>query len=289
MRRFLTLVLLLLSCGLLAAQTEDCSSLAQQALELSGFNRDIDQLAEQVKAPNFSEELSTGWNLSPEAVATITRAMQKGFEPQSMKNELQALLAFQCRPDQMGQVIQKLQLPWISRMVSMEAAVKTPQGQQEFRQWALVNSSNIPSLPRMAVLQKMDKGVGASDFAAALLLTASSGVASGLGLRGASNIKLNKYSEWEKAEIGGNTLTVLLFTYRSASDEELRDYTKALIAEPLKGFYAQARQSFLNMIEDRGKIIGEELGKDPNLSIHVPVASRATKSPRPGTIYRPKR
>jgi len=262
MKHVLVAALVVLGTGLVFGQAGDCASMTHQALELSGFMYDIDVQAVDVNSPEFVQAVIESWHLPPTSTAVVHQALQKGVDPATVKVELERSIVAGCKQEEMKGVLQQLRLPLVARMTSLENAVKSPQGQAELVAYLKTHPQEMGSLPRMAALQNLDRGLGMTDFAAKNYLAVQSGVADGLGIRGAKNIKATYVSGFAKSIIGGGNMAVMLFTYRSADDKDLKDYVRILTSEPVKSFYALVMKSLLVVDEERGRTVGEEIRKN---------------------------
>lgn len=251
--------MLVLVSGLAFGQPGNCGSMVNEALELSGFIHDIEFQGANANVPEFIQAVIASWHLPPNSSTVVQQALRKGFDPATVKAALGALIGAKCKPEHMQQVIQQLRLPLLAKMTSLENAVKSPQGQNELVQFLKMHPQEMAGLPRLAALQTLDRSLGMADFTAKLNLAVQSGMADGLGIRGAKNIKATYVGSWAKAQIGGSALEVSLYTYRSVDDKDLNDYVHILTSEPIKSFYTTVMESMLVVNEQRAKIVGEEI------------------------------
>jgi hypothetical protein len=259
MKPFLILTLLCVLSYACAAQTQDCLALTQSALDESGFFADIDAQAALAGSPELAKNVIESWQLPATSGPVVQAAMRKGLDAAVLKAELLKLVAARCVPAKMNQVVGQLSDPLVVKIVAMETAAKSPQGLTELSNYERTHGQDIPGLPRMAQLTKMDNSIGLTDFSLKLFLAVQSGMADGLGVRGAKNIKATYIGEMGKAWFGGSNLHASIFTYRAVSDQDLRQYVQILSTEPVKGFYVLTMQSLLTIYEQRGGIIGEEI------------------------------
>lgn len=244
------------------AQTNDCTTLSGQALELSGFNTDIDQQANYANDPVFVQSLIQSWQLPANSTATVQAALRKGVDAGVVRFELTKLVASGCKPDQMAVVVKTLRLPLLLHMTEVENAAKTPQGLKELNDYLRQHAQEWPSLPRMSAFQKLDTNLGLTDFSVKNFLAVQSGMLDGLGIRGAKNMKSAYVSDRTKALIAGGHLQIMGATYRSVNDADLKDYVQIQTSEPMKSFCLLVMRSLLIVDEQRGQIIGEEIKKN---------------------------
>jgi len=259
MRHFVLLILFLINSGLALGQPGNCASMVHEALELSGFSHDIEIQGANISSPDIVQAVITSWHLPPNSSTVVQQALRKGVDPAPVKAVLEPSLVVRCKAELMQQVLQQLRLPLVARMTRLENGVKSPEGQTELVQYLKMHPQEMAGLPRLAALQALDRSLGMADFAAKRNLAVQSGMADGLGIRGAKNIKATYVSSWAKSQIGGSALAVLLYTYRSVDDKDLKEYVRILTSEPMKGFYAMVMESMLVVNEQRGRIVGEEI------------------------------
>ena len=101
------------------AQTNDCATLSAQALELSGFNTDIDQQASYVNDPVFVQSVIQDWQLPANSTAVVREALRKGADPGVVRSELTKLVASGCKPEQMALVVKTRRLPLLLRITEV--------------------------------------------------------------------------------------------------------------------------------------------------------------------------
>src|SRR5262245_60128977 len=121
MKRSLVLLCLFLATACASAQTAtqpagDCAALTHQALELSGFNLSIDYLTASLVSDQFMQQMGSRIN-SSEFVDTMKPVLLKEFSGELLRREMQNRMAAHCNPEQMSQTVQKLQTPFIGRML----------------------------------------------------------------------------------------------------------------------------------------------------------------------------
>jgi hypothetical protein len=259
MNSLLVILLLIFPAAFASAQESECELLTREALELSGFNADISADSQLMNSAELVQQVVQSWRLPPNSAAVVQEAFRKGLEPESVKSELQRLVSAECEPVKMRQLVQQLRSPVVVQMNALESISKTPEGRNSIRAYMQVHGREIPSLPRMAALQKMDNALGMTEFHARHSLAVQSGMAEGMGIKGAQNMKSSYINPWYRDAIAGDHLQVMLAIYHSASDQEVRQYAQILSSEPVKRFYALVMRSLLTLHERRGKLVGEEI------------------------------
>ena len=241
------------------AQTPECVDLTMQALRLGGFTAYTDSNAQFAASPDLAKAVIESWSLPADSTTVVQAALQKGLDPTEVTSELVRLVATGCDPAKMRAVVQLFSTPLVMRATALENHSNSPQGIKELNEYVKVHFQDVPSLPRMAALQKVDAALHIADFNIRSVLVVQSGIAAGLGVPGAQNIKSTYYNDQTRDLMAGGGLAWMLATYRTLSDQEVRDYAQILTSEPLKSFQKKVMDSLLTVKEQRGRIIGQEI------------------------------
>jgi hypothetical protein len=260
MKRSLVFLFLLLACGLMSAQTADCFSLTHQALELSGFNQSIDHMTEMLSSDEFMQQMR-GRQTPEEFIAIFKPILEKEFNGELLRKELQNRVAARCNPEQMGQAVQRMQTPFITRMLSMEAVVNTPEGQKKLKRYINIARTVPPTDDRMDALDTLDDSSGSSDFAADSMIAILRGMMTGAGAPPEIMAQIQAHRKDIKLQMQNTIELSMSITYHGVTRPELHEYAKELAAEPLKGFYAQVKKAFVEIMEERSRAMGQDLKK----------------------------
>src|SRR5258707_1136903 len=138
------LLFVLLVCGLASAQTSDCDTLTHQALELSGFNQSINHIADVISSDQFMQQIR-GRESAEEFLAIFQPIFEKEFNAALLRKELQNRVASQCNAQQMDQTVQRLQSPFVARMLSLESAINAPEGQKKLKRYINIAQTVPPT------------------------------------------------------------------------------------------------------------------------------------------------
>lgn len=260
MKRSFVLLFLLLACGLGSAQTGDCGALTHQALELSGFNRSLDQMAEIMSSDQFMQQVRDGKSLEQFA-AIYVPIVKKEFNANLLRQEMQSRMAAHCNPEQMAQTLQRLQAPLVARMLALEEAASTPEGQEKIKKYIKIAQLNPPTDDRMDMLDAIDAASGASDLVTDFTLAYLSGMMTGLGAPTEVVEQLRARRNELKAQMQNNIALSMSVTYHGVTRVDLQQYARELAAPPLKQFYVQLSKTFVEITQERALAIGQELKK----------------------------
>src|SRR5438270_13063773 len=124
MKRSFVLLLLVLACGLASAQTADCGALTHQALELSGFNQSLDQMAAIMSSDQFMQQVR-GRETLEQFAAIYIPIVKKEFNASLLRHEMENRMVAHCDLEQMTKTVQRLQTPLVARMLALDTAAST--------------------------------------------------------------------------------------------------------------------------------------------------------------------
>jgi len=260
MKRSVGLLFVLLVCGLASAQTGDCDTLTHQALELSGFNQSIDHISDVISSDQFMQQIR-GRESAEEFFAIFQPIFEKEFNAALLRRELQTRVAAHCNADQMTLTVQRLQTPFVARMLSLESAINTPEGQKKLKRYITIAQTVPPTDDRMDALDALDSSAGTSDFAADSTIAVMRGMMNGLGAPPEIVAQVQAHRKDIKTQVQNNVELSMSVVYHGVTRPELQQYAKELSSEPLKGFNGQVKKVFLELMEERSQAIGQDLKK----------------------------
>lgn len=137
MKRSSVLLFLVLACGLGSAQTGNCGALTHQALELSGFNQSLDQMAAIMASDQFMQQVRGQQSLEQFA-AIYVPIVKKEFNAGRLRQDLQSRMVVHCDLEQMTQTVQRLQTPFVARMLAWTrppALLKARRKSRDISRW----------------------------------------------------------------------------------------------------------------------------------------------------------
>jgi hypothetical protein len=258
MRRIFVAILLASSCIYGRAQSQDCASMMQQALEITEFNQSIDDAIEMMNSDAFMRQAGGGKG-DVEVINVVRPILQKNFNAQSLKKELQDRMAAHCNSQQMALVLQELQSPVVAQMMRLDAEARTPEGKQKLQRYARAIQVAPPSDTRLSMIQAFDERAGITAFAMDSMIAATRGMMVGSGAPAEAFSQIDLHRAEIKTQIQNSILLALSSAYRNVGQADLEAFGKELSTQPLKGFYDQARKAFVAMTEARCTAIGKEL------------------------------
>ncbi|HET8891831.1 MAG TPA: hypothetical protein VFQ41_23230 [Candidatus Angelobacter sp.] len=260
MNRSVALLFVFLVCGLASAQTADCGSLTHQALELSGFNESLDHMAEIMASDQFMQQVR-GRDSLEEFAAIFTPIIKKDFNGTLLREEMQSRMAAHCNQEQMTQTVQRLQSPFVARMLALEAEGNRPEGQAKIQKYIKLAQMNPPSDDRVDALDAIDANSGSSDLVTDFTLAFLTGMMTGVGAPPDVVEQLRSHRKDLKAQMQNNIELSMTVTYHGVSRADLQQYARELASPSLKTFYAQVSRTFVEITHERALQIGQDLKK----------------------------
>lgn len=260
MNRSVALLFVFLGCGLASAQIVDCDRLTHQALELSGFNESLDHMAEIMASDQFMEQVRGRESLE-EFAAIFTPIIKKEFNGTLLRQEMQSRMAAHCNMEQMTQTVQRLQSPFVARMLALETEGSKPEGQAKIQKYIKIAQMNPPTEERIDALDAIDANSGSSDLVTDFTLAFLTGMMTGMGAPPDVVEQLRSHRKDLKAHMQNNIELSMSVTYHGVSRLELQQYARELASPELKEFYAQVSRTFVAITQERAREIGQDLKK----------------------------
>lgn len=259
-KRYSIVLFLALAWAGMSAQTADCATLTHQALDLSGFNQSIDHLAALMASDDFMQQFR-GRESTDEFITIFKPIMIKRFNPESLRQDMQARVAARCNAAQMEQTVARLQSPVVAKMLALEAATNTPEGQEKLKRYINIAKTVPPTDDRMEALDALDASFGASDFVTDMVMAVTSGMLSGVGAPPDVIAQFQTHRKDLKLQMQNNVELSMSVTYHGVTRPELLQYAREVGAPPLKGFYTLINKAFVEIVGERSLAIGQDLKK----------------------------
>lgn len=241
------------------AQQGDCASLTHQALELSGLNQSILDMTQMMKSDQFMQQVSQSRAGSSDFANKFKPIMMKDFDGSLMRQELETRVLADCDPERMSAAIAAMKTPLVSRMLTVEAEAGRPENMEKNNRCVRAAQVVPPPDDRMDAIADLDDSSGASDLAADALIVMNRGMLEGAGIHFNGADYLERHRQDLKVSKSKDVQVSMLCTYKSVSRADILQYAGELRSEPLKSFYDQAKQAFLEVMEERARAAGADL------------------------------
>ena len=260
MKQTFAVLCLLLASVYAAAQTPDCAALTHQALELSGFNKSLDPLAADLSSERFMQQMR-GSESSEEFVKIFQPIMQKDFNVESLRKEIQQRVAAHCNPTLMAQTIERLQTPLVAKMVVLELATSSPEGQEKLKKYIRIAMTVPPTDDRIDAVDAVDASTGESDFVTDIIMAMMRGMLTGMDAPPELVERIQEHRRDFKAQMQNSVELSMTVTYHGVTRMELQQYAKEMGSQPMKGFYTEVDKAFVAIVEERARLMGQDLKK----------------------------
>jgi hypothetical protein len=210
-----------------------------------------DQFMQQVRDKESLEQFA----------AIYIPIVKKEFNASLLRQELQSRMVAHCNLEQMTQTVQRLQTPFVARMLALDTATSTPEGQEKIKRYIRMAELNPPTDDGMDALGALDAAQGASDLVTDFTLAYLSGMMTGLGAPPEVFEQLRSRRNELKAQMQNNIALSMSVTYHGVTRVDLQQYARELAAPPLKRFYVQLSKTFVEITQERALAIGQGLKK----------------------------
>jgi hypothetical protein len=170
-------------------------------------------------------------------------------------------ISAQCNAEQMARTVELLQTPLQAKMLALEAATNTPEGQEKLQRYINIAKTVPPTDERLEALDAIDASMGSSDFVTEMAMAMTRGMMTGLGAPQELITQFETHRRDLKAQMQNNIELSMSVTYHGVTRPELLQYAREVGAQPLKGFYALVNKTFTGMVEEHARAMGQELKK----------------------------
>jgi len=259
MKRLLGLLFAVVASMPAVAQSSDCTALTQQALDISGANQDIDALGQMLMSDEYLSQVMAGKENSADFTTIFKPIVRKNLDGTSLKRELLRRVAARCRPEEMSQAIKEMQTPFVAHMLQLEAERYTPAGQEKIKKYTRIIQIAPPPDSQLSSADAFDQKVGVTNFTVDYLVAVTQGMLAGAGAPDDVVADLKTHRKQMQAQIQVAVQASILMTYNGVSRADLAKYGKELSSGPLKWYYDAVHQSFIEMLEQRARAIGQDI------------------------------
>jgi hypothetical protein len=259
MRRWAVLLLMVAASILSWAQTPDCASLTEQAFEMSGMNRELDQATQRFASDDFWRQFNTGSQDGGKVAGIVQSALRKNFDGPSLKKDLLHRVLTRCSTEQMSQAIQEMQTPFVARMMHLEAAAYTPEGQERIQKYLRVMQIAPPPDWQLETADAFDQKAGMTSFSVDAIVAVQRGMMTGLGAPPEAIAELKDQRKLLKVQIENTVLASIILTYNGVSKSDLSKYGDELSSGPLKWYHDTVRKSFMEILAEHATTMGQEI------------------------------
>lgn len=241
------------------AQAQRCEDVVPQAMDYSGLDHTIATLPAQLREHLWNDlELD---NMELDKKERVTQAFADAFNAERMRGSVERDMVSSCDPQLLGDFLKSLQSPLARKMMSMEADADTPEGKKQQEHFVNVMRLQSPKEDRVRLVDQLIESQGSSELQAEATVEITQQMRAVARMVPTSKGELDETKALLKARAQKNMESALLFTYRGATDAEMRDYIALYQTEPYYEFITGSNQALGRAIRDEAKQLALELKK----------------------------
>jgi hypothetical protein len=218
-------------------------------------------MTQLVSSEQFLQQTFGSREGAEEFMEVFKPLLQKDFNGETMRKELESRLATECNPEQLTQAVLRMQTPFVARMIALEAATKTPGGQAKLKRYINIALTAPATDERMAALDALDASSGTTNFATDSSMAIMRGMLTGMESPPDVIAQIQEHRNEIKAQMQNTMELSFLVTYHGVTRPELQQYAAELGSQPLKGLHDQIKKAFLVIMEEHSKALGQDLKK----------------------------
>lgn len=229
-----------------AAGADEREALAERALTLSGWARQIEEVPGLARSA--LDERAAAGDVSPDAAAALRGVLDRAFDPQRIRTDtLHAFLRVEAPAEKLEALVALLERPLARRMTELELQASTPEGQEALRDFVHGLGGHPPQQSRLALIDRLDTATGARPFAVEMMAVITEGVlraaeaATPQHLRTPPRELEQRIADLRPAlerRLYSLVLVSQLYTYHGVDDAELTEYV-TLLESPLGRWFSR--------------------------------------------------
>ena len=261
------------------APVDEKSARVDEALRLSNLKDHLAAIRTRLQA--FLEASSTGYDTKQ----WVTGSFKTAYAPEVYTKPIKQALLDNYDADAMTRVLVWYRSPTARKISRLEGAAQVPNQGAARKNYLATLEAKPPSEDRLVLVFRIDEGSRASDSTAAALKASINGW--NLGIQQVVSdperqrivqieAVLTKYRAEFRDVIADDVLSELMYTYREATDVELRAYAEFLESDAGKWFFGttfKAQEAFFEKATDQ---VAEDF-------VNTVLQKQTTRPPRPAT------
>lgn len=229
-------------------------------MELDGINDCLSNFRALVKQQAEAQSAAQT-DLSEEDRRSLASAMVQAVDPHRLQSTVAKALLENCDAASFGGVLEQLRGPLPQKMRELEANSSKPEAASELQQYLASLKDHPPAPERIQILREFVAATKAADFFTDMLVAVSRSMALGFTGKEPTAGELNDVRSKASASAENQMLAVTLFTYRTATDDELRQYVSMYETQPFQAFSDATTKALLTGFSDETRHIAEEVKK----------------------------
>ncbi len=259
---FLFIILIFSACSLSYAQHGE-NTLIEEVLELSGAKKQIEQIPDIVNAQVAQRQME----VDSKVYEKISKIMTESYKAITLYQDVVNYFKNNFNQSYTLIILEWLKLPLSQKMSRLEVQASA-EAMQEMRNFAAQLQYTPPKQERLALVQRLDEVVSATDLSIEMNLASFRGLAKAIDptlppekrLQPGELEKLcNKMKAQLQLPLKNNTLVAFLYTYRSVSDEELNTYIDFWESDAGKWFNQISSEAIMEAMVKAAEEVGNQM------------------------------
>lgn len=279
------LVSVLISLFALTAHAEEAKRTAINLLmDKSGINRQVEQIPQQMMQGMQKQANSSGNGDKSIVFGTLSEAVKYAYKTDKMLKDISDAMYNDLADDEVIEVLGWYASEAGQRVTASEVATSTkystPAGVAEIE--AFMNNLNTtpPSKERIALLQRLDNAIHATDFLVGTTLNTTvafiKAMQKTLPESAQKNdgqnieVELEKQSALMKPIMAGATIQSFLFSYKDVSDEDIMAYIAFCESPAGSKFYQSSLGALKDTLSKTNAVMSEHFAANIKMDSIVP-------------------
>lgn len=272
-RIFLTAVTISV-LGLTDAQAQTPADNIAAILELSGLNKQIDQIPALIAAGLAEQHQGGSDKMSPEEYDRLSRIMADAYKAAGLRQSIGDYFQAHYDQDRATAVITVLRSPLNKKMTGLETAASTPEAYQAIQKYAEDLKSDPPTPGRMELVRSLDRVTGSTETNVAIQVSTTMAVVIAMNAAAPPDKRLDRdqlqqlrsrMSAQLRSPTERLTLASFLYTYRSVSDPELAAYITLSRSDEGQWLTHLTQLALINTMSEAAEKMGKEMAKSARL------------------------
>lgn len=266
------ILFLLLVCVLPADSQNDQSPLLQELFAKSGLDQLIERLP-MIVQQGMHQAVTQDQNLKrlpAQAVQELMDAAAGAYESQKLRGIMLRSFAGKMDDAEIRSVLRWLDSPTGVKCTDLEKRSLTPEGLQGLSRFAEEIQKKAPRPERVTLIEELDRATQATATSVEIFINSNLAVATAASLSLPQQSPLPLSEIRKRLEAGraaienaleAQTRVSLLYTYRSLSDSEIKEYIDIATSPAGSKFNAVGIEAFQKAMVEGGVDFGQEVAK----------------------------
>lgn len=254
-----------------AKEPADADKLIEAVLDVSGAKKQIWQIPAAVQAQVAKRRA----DMQPEEYVTLARIVTEAFQSEVLYQGVRTAFKIQFHEQHLRAALQLYGSPLIRRISNFEAQASTPEALGQMQEFAAQLRRQPPSAERVTLIRRLDEANGVTELNLEVLIATVRGITLALDAARPED-KRRKREQLEQAlsqmkararpSLNSELMFVQLYAYRSASDDELKQYLEFLESDAGRWFNRTFKEGVLAAMASAADQAGQRMGATPTVA-----------------------